>query len=326
MDWLLLIHQIPAKPTYFRAKIWRRLQQLGAIPIKQAAYAMPKQEQAYEDLTWIAKEIIDGGGEAILLEARLQEGLDDAQVINLFCEARQRDYQRIAAEADELLAHCRQHSTVPGFTTHEYKAGLAKIRKAFAGITAIDFFPVAERSKVEAMLADMETILQHKNNKSPILSQAPDDLTNLQGKIWTTRANVYADRMACAWLIQRYIDHAAIFKFVGHAQAAVQADEICFDMPTGQFSHEGEFCTFEVMARRFGPDDPALQKIAHIIHDIDLKDEAFNLPETDGIHALFDGIVAAEVDDLERIRQIGIVLDSLLIFFRNSSSNIRAII
>lgn len=317
MDWLLLIHQIPAKPTYFRAKIWRRLQQVGAVPVKQAAYAMPKTDQAYEDLTWIVKEIIKGSGEAILLEARFQEGLDDTQVISLFCEARQRDYDKIASEACELLAHCQNNDSGMSADILEYKSQLAKLRKAFAGITAIDFFPVPERAKVEAMLADMETIFQQKSAGRPAKTKTPENIAAMTDKTWITRANVYVDRMASSWLIQRYIDQDAAFKFIHDAHYAPGPNEVRFDMPAGEFTHEGDLCTFEVMAQRFGAGDQALKQIARIIHDIDLKDNAFNLPETDGVHALFDGIVAAEGDDLERIKQTGVVLDGLLAFFKS---------
>jgi hypothetical protein len=321
MNWLLLIHQIPAKPTYFRAKIWRRLQQIGAVPVKQAAYAMPRTEQAYEDLTWIVKEIIKGGGEAILLSARFQEGLDDTQVIKLFCEARQRDYDKVATEASELLVHCQNNDSGMSANILEYKSQLAKLRKSFAGITAIDFFPVAERAKVEATLADMETIFQQKSGGRPAKTNTPVDLSALTGKTWITRANIYVDRIASAWLIQRYIDKDATFRFVRDAHHTPGPDEIRFDMPVGEFTHEGDLCTFEVMARQFGEGDPDLEQVARIIHDIDLKDDAFNLPETDGVHALFDGIVAAENDDLARIQQTGIILDGLLAFFKSKNSS-----
>lgn len=316
MDWLLLIHQIPAKPTYFRAKIWRRLQQIGAVPVKQAAYAMPKTDQAYEDLTWIAKEIIQGGGEAILLEARFREGMEDEQVINLFREARKRDYEKVVAEANDLLSHYRQNDSGLSANFLEYKSGMAKLHKAFAAITAIDFFPGPEQAAVEATLADMETIMREKNVGAGAPPPKTVDTTAFQGKTWVTRANVYVDRMASAWLIQRYIDPDVSFRFVANVHFAPGPNEIRFDMPTGEFTHEGELCTFEVMARQFGADDPALAQIARMIHDIDLKDDAYNPPETDGLHALFDGIAASTEDDRERIRQAGIVLDGLLAFFR----------
>jgi len=317
MDWLLLIHQIPAKPTYFRAKIWRRLQQIGAVPVKQAAYAMPGSDQAYEDLTWIVKEIVSGGGEAILLEARFQEGLDDSQVVNLFCEARKRDYERIGEEAHQLLTSCRQSASGLSSSLLEYKTGLAKLRKTFAGVAAIDFFSVPERGRVEAALADLETILQQKSIPSSE-SKPQARIEDMKGKTWVTRANVYVDRMASAWLIQRYVDPDAVFKFVHHSHYVPAADEIRFDMPAGDFTHEGELCTFEVLARTFGAGDADLKQIAGIIHDIDLKDNAFSRPETDGIHALFDGIAAAGNDDLIRIQQAGVVLDGLMAFFRSA--------
>jgi hypothetical protein len=320
MDWLLLIHQIPAKPTYFRAKIWRRLQQIGAVPVKQAAYAMPRNEQAYEDLTWIANEIIQGGGEAILLEARFCEGLDDAQVISLFCEARKRDYDRVATELAQLQTLWRLGESGLSSSFFEYKTVLAKLRKGLASIAAIDFFSAPERDQVEAALADMETILQQKRIMPAAQSGSEGKRQEMTGKTWVTRANLYVDRMASAWLIQRYIDPHAAFKFVRTSTYAPGKDEIRFDMPAAEYTHEGDLCTFEVLARRFGEGAPELQQIAGIIHDIDLKDDAFNLPESDGIHALFDGIVAGTDDDLTRIQQTGIVLDGLLAFFKGKKS------
>jgi hypothetical protein len=316
MDWFLLIHQIPAKPTYFRAKIWRRLQQIGAIPVKQAAYAMPKTDQAYEDLTWISKEIIQGGGEAILLEARFREGMEDEQVINLFREARRREYEKVTAEANDFLNHYRHNDSGLSANFLEYKSGLSKLRKAFVAIMAIDFFPGPEQAAVESTLADMETIMR-KGVVGGVSTPEAINMAAFQDKTWVTRSNVYVDRMACAWLIQRYIDPNASFRFVTDIHFTPGPEEIRFDMPIGEFTHERELCTFEIMARKFGANDPALQQIGRIVHDIDLKDDAYNLPETDGLHALFDGIVTAAEDDGDRIHQTGIVLDGLLAFFRN---------
>src|SRR5256885_17103011 len=77
--WLLLIHQIPPKPSYFRVKIWRRLQRLGAVGIKNSVYALPASDQAHEDLNWVLREIVEGGGDASLVEARFVEGLRDEE-------------------------------------------------------------------------------------------------------------------------------------------------------------------------------------------------------------------------------------------------------
>ncbi len=93
--WLLLIHQIPPKPNALRVKIWRRLQQVGAVAIKQSVYAMPLSEQSREDLSWTLKEIVEGGGDGSISEARFVEGLADEQVVALFQNARKSDYEKI---------------------------------------------------------------------------------------------------------------------------------------------------------------------------------------------------------------------------------------
>src|SRR5258708_25606794 len=97
--WLLLIHQLPAKPAYLRVKVWRRLQALGAVAVKNAVYALPANEQAQEDFEWLLKEITEGGGEAMICEAQLIDGVSDPEVRALFTAARDEDYEAIAKEA-----------------------------------------------------------------------------------------------------------------------------------------------------------------------------------------------------------------------------------
>src|SRR5436853_7396386 len=100
--WLLLIHQIPPKPNYFRVKIWRRLQKLGAVAIKNSVYALPSNEQAQEDLNWVLREIVEGGGDASLVEARLVEGLNDEPVREMFRAAWDRVCQAVADEVRQV--------------------------------------------------------------------------------------------------------------------------------------------------------------------------------------------------------------------------------
>src|SRR6516165_5729242 len=102
--WLLLIHQLPAKPAYFRVKIWRRLQGIGAVAVKSTVYALPLNSETQEDFAWLLKEIVEGGGEAMLCEARLIDGLSDAQVRALFDAARDEDYDGLSKEARALAA------------------------------------------------------------------------------------------------------------------------------------------------------------------------------------------------------------------------------
>src|SRR6266508_3085451 len=100
--WLMLIHQIPPKPDYFRVKVWRRLQRLGAVAIKNSVYVLPKNDQTQEDFQWVLREIIEGRGEASLCEARFVDGLSDEEVETLFQAARGAEYDQIAEEARRL--------------------------------------------------------------------------------------------------------------------------------------------------------------------------------------------------------------------------------
>src|SRR5438046_4848530 len=101
--WLLLIHQIPPKPNYFRVKVWRRLQKLGAVAIKNSVYVLPRSDQAAEDFQWVLREINEGGGEASICEARFVEGLSDERVEALFHAARDVDYAPLAEDLRRLF-------------------------------------------------------------------------------------------------------------------------------------------------------------------------------------------------------------------------------
>jgi len=315
MTWLLLIHQIPAKPTYFRAKIWRRLRHVGAVPIKQAVYVMPESEQCHEDLSWIAKEIIESGGEAILLNGELLEGLTDEQVIELFQKARCADYEKILAEAREVMNSYHTHEASEALLS-DCKTALSRLNKSFAASVAIDFFPVAAQAQLEAFLADMETIFRQPAANDSVQVTKSDELS---GRIWVTKRNVYVDRMASAWFIRRFIDSDARFKFIKESHHQPESNELRFDMLEAEYTHQGDLCTFEVLVQSLCADDMGLQQIAKIIHDIDLKDESFALPETAGVHALFDSIVSTYKDDLQRIEQASTILDGLLVNFTNKN-------
>jgi hypothetical protein len=111
------------------------------------------------------------------------------------------------------------------------------------------------------------------------------------------------DRIATAWLIRRFVDPAATFRYVDQDRYQHQAGEIRFDMFEGEFTHEGGLCTFEALLRYVGRRDPALDALAEIIHDIDLKDEKYQRPETAGVAAMISGIAALHSADERRIEE-----------------------
>src|SRR5262249_748881 len=132
------------------------------------------------------------------------------------------------------------------------------------------------------------------------------------GRTWTTRIGPKIDRMASGWLIRRFIDPAARFRFMDPAREARRPDDVTFDMVGGDFTHEGDRCTFETLTAKFGLSaDAALRAIGEIVHDIDLKDDRFGRPDVAGIRLLVEGIVKAHGDDDERMTRGAAVLDDL---------------
>jgi hypothetical protein len=309
--WLLLIHQLPSKPAYFRVKIWRRLQQIGAVAVKSAVYALPATAEAQEDFEWLRKEIVEGGGEAILCEAKLIDGLSDAQAQALFDAARDAVYGVITKEARELRAalEAGEENRV------ELRAQIGRLRKRLAEAVAIDFFGAHGRESAEGLLAAIEDQLRESDmaeEEAP--TPAPLELT---GRVWVTRKGVHVDRIGCSWLVRRFIDPDASFRFVAKDYTP-EPGELRFDMFEGEFTHEGDRCSFEVLLSRAGLDDPALQAIAEIVHDIDLKDGKFGREEAAGIAHLIAGIAIAHEDDEQRIAAGAPLFDSLYGYFRKA--------
>jgi hypothetical protein len=313
--WLLLIHQLPSKPAYFRVKIWRRLQSIGAVAVKSTVYALPADAETQEDFEWLLKEIVEGGGEAMVCEARLIDGLSDAKARALFDTARDEDYDAVVKEARALCSKLDQ--TAPQDERAETRAQIRRLRKRLADIVAIDFFGATGRLSAESLIAALEIrIAEDKDMTEEQPETASQATTNLKGRTWVTRKGVHVDRIACSWLIRRFIDPAAVIRFAPGKGYARKEGELRFDMFEGEFTHEGDRCSFEVLLARAGLSDPALQAIAEIVHDIDLKDGKFGREEATGIAHLITGIAMANPDDEQRIAQSGPVFDNLYQYFR----------
>ncbi len=312
--WLLLIHQLPAKPAYARVKVWRRLQALGAVTVKGAVYALPANAETREDFAWLAKEIVESGGEAIVCEAALVDGLSDGELQALFESARDEDYQTIAAEARDLAA--RLADDLPDNALAEIAGQVARLRKQLDTVVAIDFFGADGREPADGLVSGLEARLQREDTAvttertdgGPAATGEPG---RLKDRVWVTRQGVQIDRIASAWLIRRFIDQAARFKFVPGTGYAATAGELRFDMFEGEFTHRGDRCTFEVLLAEAGLDDPALGAIGEIIHDIDLKDGKYGREEAAGIRTLIAGIASSHNDDNQRLERGGAVFDDL---------------
>jgi hypothetical protein len=301
--WLLLIHQIPPKPDYLRVKIGRRLQKVGAVAVKNSVYVLPDRAESLEDFQWVRAEVIDGGGDASICRAVFVDGLTNEQIEHLFRAARDAEYTEIAEAARDAVNE-----------GESAEVQLARLRKRFSAVKAIDFCDAPGRSMAEDALRALANDVDPPKATIAATSAAATK-TEYRGRVWVTRSGVFVDRIASAWLIRRFIDRDARFKFVADAKTRRQANELRFDMFEGEFTHVGDRCTFETLLERFALTDPALQAIGEIVHDIDLKDEKFGREDAAGIERVLSGIAAANADDDARLARGEQLFDELYALF-----------
>jgi hypothetical protein len=318
--WLLLIHQIPPKPNYFRVKIWRRLQRLGAVAVKNSVYVLPKSDQAQEDFQWTLREIVEGGGEATLCEARFVEGLSDQQIEELFQVARSSDYHQIAEEARRIAKSFPPNRRVQDERRAQAEIEVDRLKRRLAEVVAIDFFGAPGREAAQGLISELEQRFHPTKPGMPSATPARTPVEDLRGYTWVTRKGIHVDRMSSAWLIRRFVDPNARFKFVPAKGYKPESGELRFDMFEAEFTHDGDRCTFEVFLDRLGLHDLALQPLAEIVHDIDLKDSKFGREETPGIDRLVAGIAMAHKDDETRLSRASAVFDDLYEYFKRKRS------
>ncbi len=322
IPWLVLIHQLPPKPSYLRVKIWRRLQDLGALSLKNSVYVLPNTDAAREDFEWVLQEIRKAGGEASLCEARLVDGLDDRELRALFSSAREADYRALGTDV-RRLAHETFASRARGLTAEsraKATTALARLRKRAADIAAIDFFAASGRQAVDGLILGLERRLSPVR---PATGRAPSRslaIADVQKRTWVTRKGIHIDRIGSAWLIRRFVDHRAAFKFVPPRGYVTAARELRFDMFDAEFTHDGDLCTFEVLLRAFDLTDAALQAVAEIVHDIDLKDARFAREETTGFDHLIAGLAWTHADDDARLEHGMDMFDALYTYFLRRKS------
>jgi hypothetical protein len=246
--WLMLMHQLPPQPDYFRVKVWRRLRAIGAVPLKNSVYVLPNTAEAREDFEWLLREIAAGGGEATLCEANLLAGMTDKEV-------------------NMLIVHASH----------------------------VDRSSQADRERTRGI---------------PVVNSRPRRAT------WVTRRNVHVDRIASAWLIRRFVDADASFKFarpVGYRRAK---GELRFDMYDAEFTHVGASCTFEVLLRAFHLGrDSALAAVAEVVHDIDCKDDAFGRVETRETADALEELYSSHASDVARLEHGAVLFENLYAMF-----------
>ena len=304
--WLLLIYQLPSRHSPVRVKVWRRLQRIGAVLLKNSAWAMPESDEAREDLEWLKAEIVASGGEAMVLVGHAPQQATQDEIVAAFRDARAKDVEALRKDATKLL---QRWSRVSGRSskasgreeTDQQSAGralpqaLRRIRERARELDAIDFFRSPSSDEVAQLVAQLERHARRGQAMKSTTETAGATLAvkDFKKKVWVTRPRPGVDRMASAWLIRRAIDSNATFVF----RTKPRGSEIPFDMYIGDFGHHGELCTFETIAARFALRDSAVASIAQIVHDLDMKEARYNRPEAPAVGRLVEGLRQMHKDD-----------------------------
>ena len=295
--WYLLFYQIPPKPLYLRAKIRQRLVKLGAVPVKNSAYALPARPDLLEPLRAIAAETEEGGGEAYICEARFVDEKTEDELTDRFVRERSADWRALLGEI--------RNAAAGGDAVRRFRARVAELG-------AIDYFGGAAGREAAAALDELETHTARASRKLGAHRRPP-----VPGATWVTRAGVGVDRMATAWLVRRFVDKHARFRFADAGEEA-KASEVGFDMPGGTFGHERGRCTYEVVAEAVKLRTRAVRRIGRIVRDIDLKATKAKYPETAGVEQMIAGIIRGTPSDDGRLERAFALFDDLHKAFSSS--------
>ena len=298
LKWLLLLQQLPSRPSNVRVKTWRRMQQLGAVPLKNSAYVLPNTPQSREDFEWMRSEIIAMKGQASVFAADAVDAAEHQELVAAFRAARERDYRALRAELAPLERQLKRGRVSAGAPLMRAQRTARALRDRLMALHAIDFFTAAGRQEVSDALGSIEQRLTRA--RAPVkgndaMSAPGLDRRSYQHRLWVTRPRPGIDRMSSAWLIRRFIDPRARFVFAERASERDKA--IPFDMFQGDFRHRDGRCTLEELVHRFRITDPAVTTIAEIVHDVDLKDQRFGRAEGPVVNGLVEGLRAAHADD-----------------------------
>jgi hypothetical protein len=290
--WLLLIVSVPPEPSSLRVRIWRKLQALGAVALKNSVYLLPFTPENYEQFQWLAQEVPKSGGEATLLKVDRIENMRVDDVIRLFHKARDRGYRPLAERYRKLLPSLDRKAT--GAAASRRDEELARLARELERLREIDFFDAPSYQEVKRLKETIEMRL-HPPSAGGAPGTAEIPLDSLKGRRWVTRPRPHVDRIASAWLIKRFVDLEAEFLFAPPEEFPAEA--IPFDAMGAEFGHHGEDCTFETILKRCGLRDRRLGQLAEIVHEVDLRDQKFHRDEARGFDLAIRGLLAALKDD-----------------------------
>lgn len=290
--WLILVSTLPARNTAARMRLWRAIKTLGCATLRDGVYLLPATPLTEAALGKLADEVRTSGGSAEMLHV-VAEAPQHAAFLLLF--------DRSAAYGELLAAIRAALDAADPKTAHA-------LRREFNAIAATDYFPGDARRQVEAALAELTAIAsgEPRPGHGALCRRASAEF---QGRTWATRKNLWVDRLACAWLIRRFIDRQAKFLWLDHP-GDCPPEALGFDFDGAAFTHVDDRVSFEVLVISFGLDaDPALARIAAIVHCLDVGGAP--VAEAAGIEAVLAGLRRTAPNDDKRLAAAARIFDSL---------------
>ena len=290
-DWLILTATLPTNPSGLRVRVWRALKATGAGTLREGVYVLPCSAPTAQALRDLERAITEGGAEAYMLEVDARDEAQENAFRSLF------DRSDLYAELLQAVKEARK--AIRKATEAELHKTLRTLEQQLHQVQASDFFPGRDHTAaVEAVAALRRDIELHLSPDEPAAQQAviePRRIEDFQGRIWATRKRPWVDRLATAWLVQRFVDRKPRFLWLADARKCPK-DAVGYDFDGATLTHVGELVTFEVVARTFGLDEsPAIRRIGELVHAIDVG----GVPpdEAPGLEMLVRGLQAQHPDD-----------------------------
>lgn len=292
-NWVALVTSLPTENATARMRAWRGLKASGAAVIRDGVYLMPGLENCRATLEAVAQDIRGANGTALLLWVEPAAGHDFRVAFD-----RSAEYADLLADIAQARA-CLSIASVAEALKHA-----RRLRKAYASLEAIDFFPGEARRQAESSLRDFEqqsALLSAPGEPAPVTRSIPRlNPQHYQGRTWATRLRPWIDRLACAWLIRRFIDPQASLLWLESA-ADCPSGAIGFDYDGATFTHVGARVSFEVLLASFGLESEPLLRIGAIVHFLDVG--GVQPPEATGIERALAGL-RDSIDDDDRLLAI----------------------
>ncbi|MRR51808.1 MAG: hypothetical protein EG825_13015 [Rhodocyclaceae bacterium] len=300
-SWLLLIATLPTRPAAPRMRLWRAARALGCATLRDGAWLLPAGTIHENTLTQLATEASASGGTADVLTVQSRDAAQQERFLALF--DRGADYARLLAS----IGHAQPSNL----------KALRGLRRDFNAIATADFFPGPAKAQAEGALLALEALAS--GEPSPADRAIPRlDRKAYRGRLWATRQGLWVDRLASAWLILRFIDAEARFRWLKRPEDC-PARALGFDFDGAAFTHVGHRVTFETLLASFGlEDDTALTRFAALVHVLDAGGAP--VPEAPGVEAVLAGLKARAPDDDQLLEAACAVFDSLYDTFRSGAT------